>query len=228
VTGRGYRRRQRAITPARSQRFAGNNASSTTRRALGAGDDPPMPKRKPGRGRANGLEQEARQAAATADVVVLVFDDQTQKQDEFDKVAAWVRDLGTPVIAVLNCRNPRWRYPRHSYSRTAAQRRNSSRDVSEHVRNIRDMLGGRGLVGVPIVALNAQRAVFGRARAPFLGPALQRTSMDRLRAQYGVDRLVSCRTSSRWRISCWGDREGRSRPAPGHAQRPAAQRYCVH
>jgi predicted GTPase len=136
------------------------------------------------------LEREARDAAAIADLVVLVFDDQSQKEGEFDKVAAWVRDLGKPVIAVLNCKNHRWRNPAHDYSRTAAQRRGSSRTAAEHVRNIRETLERRGLGDVVIVALNAQRAVFARARR-FRGPPTQVASMRALRERYGIDRLLA-------------------------------------
>lgn len=52
------------------------------------------------------LEEVARRTVEVADLVVLAFDNQSQQAQEFEKVAAWVRNFGKPIRAVLNCRNP--------------------------------------------------------------------------------------------------------------------------
>jgi predicted GTPase len=131
------------------------------------------------------LEAEACAAVEVADIVLLCFDDQGQQQGEFDKIAAWVIEHGKPSIAVLNCRNQRWRLPqRVPY---AEQRRTISKPIREHAGNIRDELARVGLLEVPVVTLSSQRALFGRATPPYVGPAGK--SFASLRSEFGPDLL---------------------------------------
>ncbi|MEU6541241.1 GTPase [Streptomyces sp. NPDC047000] len=114
------------------------------------------------------LEETAREALISADVVILCFDSQSQQEGEFAKVADWIADYGKPVVAVLNNRSSMWRFP----TRVPRQeiRRRLSRSVAEHAENIRDELARIGLHDVPVVALNTKRAVFARAALPYQGP----------------------------------------------------------
>ena len=57
------------------------------------------------------LEERARQALLSADIVLLCFDTQHQQAGEFRKVAEWIAEFGKPAIAVLNVRLPNWRFP---------------------------------------------------------------------------------------------------------------------
>ncbi len=133
------------------------------------------------------LEAAARAAVEIADIVILCFDSQSQQATEFAKVASWVRDYGKPVIAVLNCRNPRWRFPTRVPTRS--NRRALSRAVSEHARNITGELEKIGLSAVPVVALQTKRAVIARAREPYRGP--DAVVLRAQRAEYGVERLLA-------------------------------------
>jgi predicted GTPase len=114
------------------------------------------------------LEAQARRAVETSDVVLLCFDTQSQQEAEFQKVAEWVQAYGKPAIAVLNCRNSRWRMP--PLVKLASARRNLSKAVREHEGNIRAELARLGLPVTPIVAISAKRALVGRGREPFRGP----------------------------------------------------------
>jgi predicted GTPase len=132
------------------------------------------------------LEARAEAAVEDADVVVLCFDTQSQQDGEFSKVAAWVSRYGKPVIAVLNCRNPRWRHPLKATS--PEQRRTSSQSVMEHAGHIRDELASIKLPGVPVVAVHSQRAAFARTRDPYSGPFAD--SRRKQRAEYGPERML--------------------------------------
>ncbi|MEU2060464.1 GTPase [Streptomyces sp. NPDC013455] len=129
----------------------------------------------------NQLEDTAREALVSADVVILCFDSQSQQEGEFAKVADWIADYGKPVVAVLNNRSSMWRFP----TRVPQQeiRRRLSRSVAEHAENIRDELARIGLHDVPVVALNTKRAVFARAALPYQGPDAD--SLSRHRAEAG-------------------------------------------
>lgn len=113
------------------------------------------------------LEDAARQAVETADVVLLCFDSQSQQASEFSKVADWVRAYRKPVIAVLNMRAPLWRHPARLPLVTSRQK--LSRTAQQHIENITDELMGIGLMGVPVVAIHSKRALFARAAVPYRG-----------------------------------------------------------
>ncbi|MFD3682613.1 GTPase [Streptomyces sp. NPDC058613] len=127
------------------------------------------------------LEETAREALVSADVVILCFDSQSQQDGEFAKVADWIADYGKPVVAVLNNRSSMWRFP----TRVPQQeiRRRLSRSVAGHAENIRDELARIGLHDVPVVALNTKRAVFARAALPYQGP--DSDSLSKHRAEAG-------------------------------------------
>ncbi|MGW1169331.1 GTPase [Streptomyces sp. NPDC002550] len=133
------------------------------------------------------LEETAREALVSADVVILCFDSQSQQEGEFAKVADWVADYGKPVVAFLNNRSSMWRFP----TRVPQQeiRRRLSRSVAEHAENIRDELARIGLHDVPVVALNTKRAVFAHASLPYQGPDAD--SLSKHRAEAGsIDVLL--------------------------------------
>lgn len=132
------------------------------------------------------LEETARQAVDIADVVLLCFDNQSQQASEFGKVAQWVQAYGKPTIAVLNVRNLRWRHPAKVSSQSA--RRSLSRAVGEHANNIRTELAKIDLGGTPVVAIQSRRALFGRAKEPFNGPAVSNFNADR--EQFGAEYLA--------------------------------------
>ncbi|TYB91848.1 GTP-binding protein [Micromonospora sp. WP24] len=114
------------------------------------------------------LEAKARRAVEIADIVLLCFDNQSQQEMEFEKIAAWIRDHGKPVVAVLNVRNARWRHPARV---PEVRRRNLSESVRQHTDNIRTQLVQIGLPDTPVVAIHSRRALFARATTPFQGPA---------------------------------------------------------
>lgn len=131
------------------------------------------------------LEEVARSAVETADLVVLAFDTQSQQAEEFRKIAAWVERYGKPVLAVLNCRNPLWRFgPRVP---KLASRRQLSKAVQQHSTNIVEGLAGVGLHEVPVVAINTKRAVFACSQQPYEGP--DATTFVKHRECYGVEAL---------------------------------------
>ena len=131
------------------------------------------------------LEQRARAAVETADVVVLCFDTQSQQTGEFEKISLWVREYQKPVLVVLNVRNPCWRDPESVPLRT--QRQRLSKGVREHVSNIESELGALDLFSVPVVALSSQRAVYGRVDGKYHGP--QKEQFEKLRERYGAPAL---------------------------------------
>ena len=135
--------------------------------------------------RSEDLETRAREAVEIADFVLVCFDSQSQQASEFEKLAAWVHNYRKPVIAVLNARNARWRFPPRVPVGSA--RAQLSRAVREHAGNIRDELAKIGLTSVPVVALSLKRALFARAELPFEGP--DGPSLETQRREFGTDML---------------------------------------
>lgn len=106
--------------------------------------------------------EKARRAAAAADVVVLCFDDSGQRFEEFATVARWIGDHGKVAVAVLNVKNPRWRWDGFGALDAA---------VAGHARRVREALAGVGLSRTPVVAVHAQNAMFARTGPVYKGPA---------------------------------------------------------
>jgi predicted GTPase len=131
------------------------------------------------------LEERARRAVEVADFVLICFDSQSQQASEFEKVAAWVKRFNKPVIAVLNARNPVWRFPPRVS--VGAARANVSLAVAQHAGNIKDELAEVGLYQVPVVAIASKRALFARASLPFEGP--DRETLESYRSEYSVEKL---------------------------------------
>ena len=131
------------------------------------------------------LEEKARVAVETADVVLLCFDSQSQQAAEFAKVAEWIHIYRKPALAILNVRNLMWRDPLRAPS--PEHRLNMTAMVREHAVNISDELQEIGLSGVPVVAIHSQRCLFARASTPFRGPAAKQ--LENMRAVRGVDYL---------------------------------------
>ncbi|MEV4133879.1 GTPase [Dactylosporangium sp. NPDC049742] len=132
------------------------------------------------------LEAKAREAVEIADIVLLCFDNQSQQEMEFEKIAAWIRDHGKPAVAVLNVRNAHWRHPAKV---PEARRRNLSEPVRQHTDNIRAQLVQIGLPDTPVVALHSQRALFARATTPFHGPDPLQNAFHQQREEFGTDYL---------------------------------------
>ena len=132
------------------------------------------------------LESRARLAVEVADIVVLCFDTQSQQKGEFEKIGFWVKEYGKPVVAVLNVRNPMWRRPTSVH--LGSQRRTLSRAVREHASNIETELAALGIFGAPVVAINAQRAVYARVPGPYRGPAVDQ--FNRLIQELGSGMLL--------------------------------------
>jgi len=131
------------------------------------------------------LEDRAKKSVEVSDIVVLCFDTQSQQQGEFDKIGAWVKEYGKPVIAVLNVRNPLWR--RSIDVPLGSQRQRLSRSVSEHVSNIETELSALGIFNSPIIAISAQRAVYARVKGEYRGPELEQ--FRKMRTKFGADIL---------------------------------------
>ena len=132
------------------------------------------------------LEEAARRAAEVADLVILLFDTSNQLASEFEKIGEWIQAYGKPVIAILNAKMTLWRLPAEVQG--ARERETLSRTVAEHAGNIRDELAKIGLANVPVIAMHGQRALFGRGRAPHLGPFPM--MFERQRARFGKDKLL--------------------------------------
>ncbi|GAA1017543.1 hypothetical protein GCM10009556_064680 [Acrocarpospora pleiomorpha] len=98
----------------------------------------------------------ARRAAASADVVVLCFDDSNQRFAEFQTIAKWIGEYQKVAVAVLNVKNQRWRWDEPGVANLDAQ-------VAGHARHVREELARIGLGRTPIIALHALNAVFARA-----------------------------------------------------------------
>ena len=131
------------------------------------------------------LEEKARVAVETADVVLLCFDSQSQQAAEFAKVAEWVHIYRKPALAILNVRNLMWRDPLRE-PRTE-RRQDLTVTVRQHALNISDELREIGLSVVPVVAIHSKRCLFARASTPFRGPAAN--ELENMRAVRGVDYL---------------------------------------
>lgn len=134
------------------------------------------------------LEELARRALIAADVVLLCFDSFNQQAGEFEKVADWLAEYRKPTIAVLNVRSHDWRMPTRVPLREV--RVDLSTTVLEHAGHIGDELSGVGLRGTPLVALHAQRAMYGRAPGEFRGPRDQAVAFGNQRERHGPDNLV--------------------------------------
>lgn len=132
------------------------------------------------------LEGRARHAVEVADIVVLCFDTQSQQKGEFEKIGAWVKEYGKPVVAVLNVRNQAWRRP--SFVPLASARRRVQQHVREHTSNIETELAALGIFGAPVVAISAQRAVYARVSGDYRGPAPEQFA--KLRKELGLDGLA--------------------------------------
>ena len=133
------------------------------------------------------LEERARMATESADVVLLCFDTQSQQESEFAKVAEWIQKYRKPAVAILNARNPRWRMPTLVHLTSA--RETVSQAIHQNASNIRDELAKIGLTSIPIVALSSKRALFARAREPFEGP--DASTLTRQRQEHGRDQLLA-------------------------------------
>ena len=118
--------------------------------------------------RAAELADIARREVEVADVVVLAFDDSNQLRGEFAEIAAHVRALGKPAVAMLNVKERAWGDPDRCIDRT--HMRAVAKDVRDHAAHVQEQLSDLGLDDVPIVALNAQRAVYARAAEEYAGP----------------------------------------------------------
>ncbi|MGW3960048.1 GTPase [Amycolatopsis sp. NPDC005003] len=134
------------------------------------------------------LEELARQALIAADIVILCFDDQNQLEGEFRKVADWIAAYRKPAVVVLNVRQQNWRLP--ARVPRLRSRETLSLAQAEHAGHIRDKLAAVGLVDVPLVALNTQRAVFARVREPIRLPEDQLPSCRGQRAEFGTATLL--------------------------------------
>lgn len=132
--------------------------------------------------------ERARLAAASANVVVLCFDNQNQRASEFQKVSEWIGEYDKAAVAVLNVRNERWGIA--DLVPDPAIRRGYSTQVAQHVQHLRDELARIGLNRIPIIALHARNAMFACATEPYEGPA-QGTRADRL-GRLSQARLYRC------------------------------------
>jgi predicted GTPase len=133
------------------------------------------------------LEETARRAVETADIVLLCFDTQSQQISEFNKVSQWVKEFGKPAVVVLNVRDTLWRLPPRCPDRHNRAKR--SKTVAEHMERIRAELVHLALDNVPLVALNTKRALKARASAPFAETLADEIESERTR--HGVARLLS-------------------------------------
>jgi predicted GTPase len=114
------------------------------------------------------LESRTRKEVEVADIVILCFDSSSQQASEFEKIAAWVKEFGKPVICVLNSKNGKWRWP--SFVPLGSQRQGLSQMVREHASNIFTELAAIGVYSAPVVAISAQRAVYARTSDNYNGP----------------------------------------------------------
>lgn len=130
------------------------------------------------------LEREARHALDTADLVILAFDTQNQKEGEFRKVASWVLEFDKPVLAILNVRNSQWRRPDKESDPDV--RRTHSLSVAEHAQHTQDALTAFGLLDSLPVAVNGLNAVAGRC-PDYQGPHAPNIHV--LREKVGAEQL---------------------------------------
>ena len=132
------------------------------------------------------LESRTRKAVEVADIVVLCFDSSSQQASEFEKIAAWVKEFGKPVICVLNSKNGKWRWP--SFVPLGSQRQGLSQMVREHTSNILTELAAIGVYSAPVVAISAQRAVYARTSDDYTGPLPEQCR--KMREMLGRDELL--------------------------------------
>lgn len=119
--------------------------------------------------------EKARRAAAAADVVVLCFNDENQRAAEFATVAGWIGAHQKVAVALLNIKNSRWRWEGDAAAPAA------DAWTRGHAAHMRAELGNIGLGRIPIVAVNAQAAMFARCRQDdYRGPmpGLRRTLLE--------------------------------------------------
>ena len=133
------------------------------------------------------LEETARCAVETADIVLLCFDTQSQQVSEFEKVSQWVKEFGKPAVVALNVRDTMWRLPPRCPDRHNRAKR--SKTVADHIERIRGELVHLALCKVPLVALNTKRALRARASVPFADSLADEIENERTR--YGIARLLS-------------------------------------
>ncbi len=131
------------------------------------------------------LEERARHAVETADLVLLCFDSQSQQESEFSKIMEWVGRFNKACVSVLNVRNSYWRRPSKVPFKSARQ--NIANHVAAHSNNILGELSSKSLVGVPVVALSSQRALAGLGSMPFRSPD---QTLPRLRAR-GAEEMIA-------------------------------------
>ena len=132
------------------------------------------------------LESRTRKAVEVADIVILCFDSSSQQASEFEKIAAWVKEFGKPVICVLNSKNGKWRWP--SFVPLGSQRQGLSQMVREHTSNILTELAAIGVYSAPVVAISAQRAVYARTSDDYTGPLPEQCR--KMREMLGRDELL--------------------------------------
>jgi predicted GTPase len=124
--------------------------------------------------------EKARRAAASADVVALCFDDTNQRFEEFETIARWIGDYQKVAVAVLNIKNPRWRWPGHGGLDT---------QVAGHARHVREELARIGLDRIPVIAVHALNAMFARTGADYRGP--QKNLRATYRERFGAEGLAA-------------------------------------
>ena len=139
-----------------------------------------------GRADRSDLEKLAREAIETADIVLVCFDNSSQLDEEFKKLADWVQTFNKPVVAVLNVCNSRWRMP--PKVPIGSQRAVLSRAVREHASNVVTQMERAGFARAPVVAISSKRALTSRSSLPYAGPD-DAEAMQRQRELHGIDRL---------------------------------------
>lgn len=133
------------------------------------------------------LEETARRAVETADIVILCFDTQSQQISEFKKVSQWVKEFGKPAVVALNVRDTLWRLPPRCQDRKDRAKR--SKTVADHKERIRGELVHLSLSNIPLVALNTKRALRARASVPFADTLAG--DIENERTRYGIAPLLS-------------------------------------
>lgn len=133
------------------------------------------------------LEETARRAVETADIVLLCFDTQSQQVSEFKKVSQWVKEFGKPAVVALNVRDTLWRLPPRCPDKQDRAKR--SKTVADHSEHIRGELAHLALSNVPLVALNTKRALRARASVPFADTLAD--DIENERTRYGIAPLLS-------------------------------------
>lgn len=136
--------------------------------------------------RAAELADIARREVEVADVVVLAFDDGNQLRGEFAEIATHVKALAKPAVAMVNVKERAWGDPDRCVDQL--HMRGVAKDVRDHAGHVREQLAHLGLDDVPIVAINAQRAVYARGADEYVGPDAPQCLA--LRERWGRDLLL--------------------------------------